>query len=393
MGRIGIYAGTFNPIHSGHIRAAQWAAQALRLDKLLLIPDRDPPHKQLGAGAATYAQRLAMARLAAGESKALEVWEIPSESEGPTYAFQTAEAVRQQYPGEQLFWLLGSDSFARLPQWKGADRLLRLVTPAVLCRGDRQERETARATGERLGADWLMLDNPVEEISSTQLRRLLAFGCGREFLPEPVLAYIREQGLYDTAKNWEQLPIDALQQQVCALLKPGRVNHVLGCRQAAAELAKRHGADVTDAERAALLHDITKALDGPLQLTLCREYGIILDTFSTQNPKTLHALTGSLVARRVFGENDAVVSAIASHTTGKPAMNLLEKIIYVADYMEPNRDFPGVERLRQLAAEDIDKALLLGLTMTVSLLREQKRDISPESGAAIRYLEENGVFV
>ena len=126
-------------------------------------------------------------------------------------------------------------------------------------------------------------------------------------------------------------------------------------------------------------------------MTLCREYGIILDNFSSQNPKTLHALTGSLVAERIFGESEAVVSAIRSHTTGKANMNLLEKILYVADYMEPNRDFPGVEELRELAYTDIDKALKRGLEMTLEMLRSQKREISPESQQALKYLQESGV--
>ena len=140
-----------------------------------------------------------------------------------------------------------------------------------------------------------------------------------------------------------------------------------------------------------MLHDITKAIDGPLQLTVCSQYGEQLDSFSQANPKTLHALTGSLVAERIFGENPAVVAAIRSHTTGKAAMNTLEKIIYVADYMEPNRNFPGVETLRELAYSNLDKALKLGLEMTLSVLKEQGRDISPESAEALKYLEQNGI--
>jgi nicotinate-nucleotide adenylyltransferase len=140
-----------------------------------------------------------------------------------------------------------------------------------------------------------------------------------------------------------------------------------------------------------LLHDITKALDGPLQLTICKQYDIILSGFSQRNPKTLHALTGSLVAERIFGENKAVVDAICSHTTGKGNMNTLEKIIYVADYMEPNRDFPGVEQLRSLAYTNLDKALKLGLEMTLAMLKSQGRDISPESQEALQYLEDRGI--
>ena len=145
-----------------------------------------------------------------------------------------------------------------------------------------------------------------------------------------------------------------------------------------------------DLRAAALLHDITKALDGERQLTLAEEYGIILSAFQQKNPKTLHALTGSLVAERLFGENGAVVQAIRHHTTGKADMNLLEKIIYVADYMEPNRDFPGVEKLRELAFSNLDEALKLGLTMTLNLLNQQGSEVSPESRDALNWLNEKG---
>ena len=215
---------------------------------------------------------------------------------------------------------------------------------------------------------------------------MLVFQCAAPFLDANVLDYIQENRFYGTDRDYRNLPMEELEQVVVSLLNPNRVKHVLGCRDTAAELAKVWGADETDAARAGLLHDITKALDGPLQLTLCGEYGKVLDEFSTHNPKTLHALTGRVVAERIFGETEAVVKAIESHTTGIPAMNTLEKIIYVADYMEPNRDFPGVEELRRLAYTDLDKALKLGLEMTLAMLREQGRQISPASSEALEYL-------
>ena len=139
--------------------------------------------------------------------------------------------------------------------------------------------------------------------------------------------------------------------------------------------------------RAGILHDITKAIDGPLQLTLCEAYGKILSDFSRRYPKTLHALTGSMVAERIFGENKAVVDAIECHTTGKADMNLLEKIIYVADYMEPCRNFSGVDELRRLAFTDMDAALKLGLEMTLEHLNRQGAEVSPESREALAWLK------
>lgn len=231
-----------------------------------------------------------------------------------------------------------------------------------------------------------MVENPAGGIGSQDLRRLLVFRCAGEHLSAEALEVIYSQGLYGTGRDLRRLPMEALEQAAVGLLKPNRVAHVLGCCQTARELARRYGANEIHAARAALLHDVTKALDGPLQLTLCRGYGIILDDFSAHNPKTLHALTGSLVAQRIFGEDPEVVAAIACHTTGKADMNLLEKILYVADYVEPNRNFPGVEKLRALAYTDITQALRLGLEMTLQMLRQQQREISPESQEALRFL-------
>ena len=124
------------------------------------------------------------------------------------------------------------------------------------------------------------------------------------------------------------------------------------------ELAKVHGANVEDAARAGILHDVTKAMSGADQLRLCETYGIIIDDFLRTHTKLLHAPTAAAVAEHVFGENPAVCEAIRWHTSGRANMSTLEKIIYVADYMEPNRDFPGVKELRKLAYSDLDAALL-----------------------------------
>ena len=210
------------------------------------------------------------------------------------------------------------------------------------------------------------------------------------FCPPTLAAYLKQMGCYDENMSFRGLPMEKLEQVVICLLKPTRVAHVLGCRDTAVALAQRWGADVTDAARAGLLHDVTKALNAEAQLTLVEEYGIILDDFHRRYPKTLHALTGSLVAEHLFGENAAVVAAVRYHTTGKADMNLLEKIIYVADYMEPNRDFPGVEKLRELAFSDLDAALKLGLTMTLELLNQQGNEVSPESREALAWLNRKG---
>ena len=389
MERIGIFGGTFNPPHIGHIQAAQQATTALGLSRLLLIPDRIAPHKQLPENSPTPEQRLDMLRIAAADCPQIQVSDIELCREGVSYTVETVTALKKLYPRAELVLLMGTDMFLSFDSWKNARKILKNTTLGVFCRGEKNEQtaiKEKRSELQRQGAKVELVKNDVIPISSTQMRRLLAFHCADAFLPAGVGDYIRENGLYDVYARWKNLPMEELEQVVVSLLNPNRVAHVLGCRDTAVELAKRWGADVTDAARAGILHDITKALDGPLQLTLCEAYGKILSDFSRKYPKTLHALTGSLVAERIFGENEAVVSAIRYHTTGKAGMNLLETIVYVADYMEPNRDFPGVEKLRALAFTDLPSALKLGLEMTMEHLKKQGSEVSPESREALAYL-------
>lgn len=390
MERIGIYGGAFNPPHIGHICAAQCGVAALSLTKLIVIPSCTSPHKPQPAHSPTPQQRLQMLRLCMEGEPAVEVSDLELCRGGSSYTWETVAQLRQQYPEAELVLFMGTDMFCSFLQWRNPERILQDASIAVFGRGEKNENaaiEKQRTVLEAMGAKVYVLNNPVTEISSTDLRRMLVFRCADPFLHPAVAEYIQENSLYCTAENCRNLPMEQLEKVVVGLLKPNRVAHVLGCRDTAAELAKIWGTDGTEAARAGLLHDITKALDGSLQLTLCAQYGIILDNFSGRNPKTLHALTGSLVAERIFGESEAVVRAIRSHTTGKAEMNTLEKIIYVADYMEPNRDFSGVEELRQLAYTDIDSALKMGLEMTLSMLREQGREISPESQQALAWLE------
>ena len=388
MERIGIYGGSFNPPHIGHIQAAKEAVNALHLSKLLVIPAGIAPHKEMPENSPTAQQRLDMLRLTLADCPKIEVSDLELKREGASYTYETILQLRRQYPEATLILFMGTDMFLSIDTWKNAELILENATLGVFYRGDRGETqaiEAKKAELEARGCRVEVVQNVAIPISSTQMRRLLAFRCAGAFLPEGVLDYIREHRLYDTRADWKNLPMEQLEQVVISLLKPNRVAHVLGCRDTAVELAKRWGADETDAARAGILHDITKAIDGPLQLTLCEAYGKILSDFSRRYPKTLHALTGSMVAQRIFGENEAVVSAIEHHTTGKADMSLLEKIIYVADYMEPNRNFPGVEKLRELAFTDIDAALKLGLEMTLEHLNRQGAEVSPASKAALAW--------
>jgi len=387
--RIGIYGGTYSPPHIGHMRAAEYAIESLKLDRLLLIPTGVSPHKAMAQGAAAQ-DRLEMLRISARDIERAEVSDIELRREGSSYTVDTLRQLKAEHPDSELVLLMGTDMFTSFLTWREPENIMRLATLAVFCRGVRGEAERIDAQKlalEAMGARVELVQNPVTAISSTDLRRMLIFGCADPFLMPGIGEYIRSNGLYGTGKNRKNLSMEELEKEVVALLNPNRVAHVLGCRDCAVELARLYGENEVDAARAGLLHDITKAIDGPLQLTLCAEYGIVLDTFSRAFPKTLHALTGSLVAGRIFGENENVVSAICHHTTGRANMTLLEKIIYIADYVEVNRNFPGVEEMRALAYRDLDAAVLMGLQSAVAHVKRQGQGLAPATLEAVEFLQ------
>ena len=164
------------------------------------------------------------------------------------------------------------------------------------------------------------------------------------------------------------------------LMDEERYAHSLGVRDCAVMLAERYGADVGKARLAGLLHDCAKGLSRQEMINRAMEAGIELGPEEFQSEALLHGAVGAIIARHVFGvEDPEILSAIECHTTGKRDMALLDKIIYLADYIEPNRDFPGVEDLKQAAMEDLDKAVLMALRRTIKYVLDTDRFLHPRT--------------
>lgn len=394
---IGVYGGTFDPPHWGHITAARAAMEQLKLDRLVLIPDRVPPHKALPEGSASPEQRLEMAALAAAElGKRAEVSDRELRRSGPSYTSDTLAALRREHPEDTLWLLMGSDMFLSLQTWHAPERIMELARIAPFSREAEDESAAFAAQKARLereyGAQICIVQNPeVRELSSTEVRAALAAGQGSDLLPPAVYGYVLREHLYGTHKALTGLTPDELRPIAMSYLKPKRMPHVLGTEQEAVRLVRRYGGDETQARIAALLHDCTKKLDMAQQLALCERYGIMLDELEQRALKLLHSKTGAAIARDVFGVEDAVYDAILYHTTGKPDMTRLEKIIYLADYIEPTRDFPGVDELRKTVYEDMDKGLLMGLTMTIQEMEEMGNLVHHLTRDARDYLLKRGI--
>ena len=163
------------------------------------------------------------------------------------------------------------------------------------------------------------------------------------------------------------------------VLTPGRYEHTLGVEYTAACLAMRYGEDLTRTRIAALLHDCAKCIPAKDQLSQCRDYEIPISPVEEANPNLLHAKLGAWYARESYDIDDPeILSAIYYHTTGKPDMTLLEKIIYIADYLEPNRNkAANLDQVRKEAFLDLDQCLLIILESTVSYLNSRDMMIDP----------------
>lgn len=372
--KIGVYGGTFNPPHLGHITAARAVFEMLKLDKLLIVPDGLPPHKELPPGSPTAEQRLALTCLAAEAmelGRQAEVLDLELCRAGKSYTSDTLAQIRRMYPEDELWLLMGTDMFLTFHCWHEPETILSLAGIAAFGRSEADTEELFAVQREHLRSIYpqarlFTLTIPgVVDVSSTELREKLSRGKGRELLAPAVYGLILREGLYGTHADLKCLPLEQLRPAALSYLRHRRIPHVLGTEQEAVRLAERYGADVEKARTAALLHDCTKKLEMEEQLALCRQYGLHLDELEQKTLKLLHAKTGAAVARDVFGVDGEIYSAIWWHTTGHAHMTLLEKVIYLADYIEPNRDFPGVDQLRRACYEELDKGLLMGLEMTI----------------------------
>lgn len=365
--KIAVYGGSFNPPHLGHREAAEAVVREIAPDKLLIIPDCIPPHKEMAPNSPGPRERLALCRLNFAGIERVEVSDMEILREGRSFTADTVARLREEYPGDSISLVIGTDMLLSFEQWHDFSYLFSRCELIVMPReeDDRPAVEEKKAEFEKkYGAKIRILESIPLPMSSSAIRELLPKRMGTDKLYPEVYAEIIKQNYYGALPE-----LSWLREQVMPYLSEKRIAHVAGCEGEAVLLAMRYGADADTAAEAAILHDITKKLSYEEHLQLCEKYGIICDKSQLENEKLLHAITGAALARDLFGVSDEVYSAIRYHTTGRPAMTLPEKIIYLADYIEPTRDFEGVELLRELAYEDLDKTMLTALLMSLQEVR------------------------
>lgn len=377
-----VYGGSFNPPHLGHVSAAATVYEKLEPDRFLIIPTNIPPHKDMAPGSPSPEQRMELCRLAFRDIPGAELSDMELRREGRSYSADTVAQLREEFPEDELYLVMGSDMFLSFCQWYKFQYLLDNCVLTVLSREEddwRELEEFKEELEDKYSARVLILSHEPLPMSSEDVRAHLRLGLGSDMLPDSVYSEIIRRRYYEAEPE-----LTWLRQKISPRLSSQRMAHTAGCEHEAVQLARLWGEDPEKAAVAGILHDVTKNLGYDEQLILCDKYGIILDNLQKDNPKLLHAITGAALAADEFGVSEEISRAIRWHTTGKPDMSTLEKIIYLADYIEPTRDFDGVEKLRELAYEDLDKAMALGLEMSLEELR--RHNVEPHKDTVEAWL-------
>ena len=382
--KVAIFGGSFDPVHTQHVRLAQSAIESLQLDKLYVMPAKAPPHKPYKKMLAD-AHRIAMCKLAFSGVPEVEISDYELSRGGTSYTYLTCKHFKELYPNANLFWLVGTDMLRDFPTWKNTQDILSCATLAVCARaeaGEWLEREQ-QAFFNRFQTHFAVIEDNCNPVSSTQVRVLAAAGEDTASLVgEKVAAYIREHKLYEIAGASEAL----------ALLPEKRKAHVIRVAALAAARAGALKMDERQVLTAALMHDSAKylSLESPLLsgFTLKSEWGEVPQA-------VLHQFTGAYLAQNRFGVTDEdVLSAVRFHTSGRENMSLLEKLIFLADMLEEGRKFEGVERLRKLFWKDsssaenaLDEAMQEALKCSVRFVESKGEGVYPLTLHALKYYQ------
>ena len=390
MKRIGILGGSFDPVHTGHVNLAKDALVQAELDQVLLIPARLQPFKQ-NRTPASGEDRMEMLRLALEDEPAIAPDSYELEQEGVSYTYLTLRAMQERFgPDAKLYFITGADSVLMLESWMNSEELLTRYSYIAGSRPGYRDEELEQCVEhlhEAYGTEILQIHNQLFDISATEIREKLAAGESVDgLIPEKVAEYIRVRGLY---RDRGDQPLQELQTRGLAYirenLKHSRYEHTMRVRDEAIKLARRFGADAAKAETAAIYHDMAKNLPQDKMDELVKELG--LDEKYLGNPNLAHSKLSACLMRRDFGITDTdLLNAVAYHTTGRAGMSLLEKIVFLADAIEPGRNYPSVHEIREIARTDLDLACIRMLERTIAYLTKKGAFIDPDTKEALEDL-------
>ena len=373
-GRIGVIGGAFDPIHYGHLTAAECVRRELNLDLCLFIPTGRPPHK----GKITFKEhRYLMTALACEDNPHFYTSRMELERPGASYTVDTLHLLKEMTNAE-IFFIVGADEMLQISAWKDADLL------PGLCRW-----VTVTRPGYNIDKATQI---PGLDISGTELRKRAALNQSIKYLvPPPVERYIRDLNLY--RKNYECY--EKTHQAVAAQLSEERYRHTMGVMETSILLAARYDVNLRKAYLAALLHDYAKELKEDEKRQMCRDFAIPVDPVQDNFINLMHGHLSAELAKRKFNIDDPeILNAIKYHTTGRAGMGPLDMVVKIADNVEPNRTYyPTLKQIRLLSAVNLKDACIAAIKWDIEYTKSKGRTIHQLGIEALKDLEQNKVLI
>lgn len=374
MKRLLFYGGTFDPPHSGHFHLLRQAVKRFRFDKIIVMPTATPPHKT-SAHFLSDEKRFRAVEMLLGSIRGVTVSDWEMRKGGKSYSIETVSYLKDLYPDYEIWFLMGSDMLFSFENWYQADKLAGMCTLLAAARTKEDVERLgpqAKRLESELGAKCVILQIPVVDKSSTGIREgeidptlpleLRYFLYGKEALA-PLEAYLRDN------------------------LTPEKYDHSYRVAEYAAELARIHGADEQQVYLASLLHDATKCWGKKRQLAYLQKRHYKLSVEDRQAPQIYHQITGALFAGEKFYVRDrSILQAIKCHTTGRERMTALDKILFLADSIEPARTYEGVEEMRRTAQIDLDRAVLMNFDRSITYIVKKGFFLHPQTVAARNWM-------
>ncbi len=366
--RIGIFGGSFNPPHLGHMHLAESIHSALNLDEVWLVPSKISPHRSMDEYAPEE-KRLAMCELVASEFPWMRVEDYELKQERISYTYYTVKHFAESRPDDTFFLLVGSDMFLSFDTWYHWQDILKYVTLVGMARKEGEIKNLQRFA-KTLGqyGKISVVNVGSFTVSSTKIRSMIRksqnYSC---YLSGKIVKYIKEQNLYaGSDKMYHIKERTAFLEQH---LSRKRFQHSCNVARAAKLLAQQYGADMEKAYFAGLVHDICKELPYEEQYALMTAGNFAPDEaeLNPRSRKLWHGIAGAYFIQTEFGiQDEDILNAVRFHTVGRAGMSLLEEIIYIADMISDERDYKGVGKMRRLASENLQVAMLEALTDAIS---------------------------
>jgi nicotinate-nucleotide adenylyltransferase len=386
--RLGIFGGSFNPVHLGHISLAEKALSALKLDRVVFIPAYRSPFKLDANGMEISAKdRIDMLNASIAGDSRFTVDNCEIRREGVSYTVNTLEDIIGRYlPEGKPALIIGDDLAADFPKWRESEKILKLADIAI---------------GRRINLDadkypfpHIIIENEVMSISSQELRqRINEGGDWQPLIPSGAAVIIENRQLYGFSGSARENTVPdsiilRIEKSAREALSTERFLHSRNTAIHASDLCRRFGLDPMNGYLAGIAHDLAKQLDNKQLLKIVKSAGIKISDLEKDKPNLLHGKAAAVLLRECFYiHNEDVLEAVAFHTSGSENMGPLAKVVYIADKTEASRNIDPALR-KMCRKETLDNILFAVLEIMIIKLQSKGADLSKDTMMLLNKIKE-----